>query len=238
MSRPARAIALLLFVAAPTRGEDLAALLATATQASRPSMPVRGVGRLVTTSADGTVTHRIAIAQRPSGDLYIEVQSPGFRALLPATGKALLASGSAPAPFAADAALAGSEFSREDLQPFDAARFGSPTIVDRSDEEATVQLDPRDSQYSLEVITFDRQKLVPIKAMTYKDTLNNLLKMRRDNAHVQVGGRWLPTEVTIENFPLKATSTLTLAWTAGDDQPALFDPATFATAPALLDQAP
>lgn len=237
MSRSACAVALLFATAAPARGEDLAALLAAATSAARPTAPVRGSGELVTASADGTTRHRVAVAQRPSGDLYIEVQSPGLRALLPTDGPALLAAGSAPAPFPVDGALAGSEFSREDLQPFDAAHFASPTIVDRGDDDVTVQLDPRGSQYSLEVVTFDREKHVPIKVMTYKDTLNNLLKMRREGAHVQVGGRWLPTEITIENFPMKATSTLTLTWATSDDQPARFDPKTFATAPPLLDPA-
>jgi hypothetical protein len=162
------------------------------------------------------------------------VQSPRVRALLPASGGALLAAGPDPAPFPIDGALAGSEFSREDLQPFDAARFGSPTIVDRSAEDTTVSFDPHDSQYSLEVITFDREKRVPVKVMSYKDTLNNLLKMRRDRAHVRVGGCWLPTEIAIENFPLKATSTLTLTWTTIADQAMRFDPETFATAPPLL----
>jgi len=235
MSRPASVVAILLaVVAAPARGEDLAALLAAATSAARPSTTVRGEGELVSVSPEGTVRHRIAIAQRPAGDLYVEVQSPVARALLPTSGAALLAAGAAPAPFPADAALAASEFSREDLQPFDAGRFGSPTIVDRGADDTTVSLDPRDSQYSLQVITFDREKRVPIKVMSYKDTLSNLLKMRRESGHVLVGGRWLPTEITIENFPLKTTSTLTLQWTTVDEQAARFDPKTFASAPPLL----
>jgi hypothetical protein len=224
----------LVATAAPARGEDLAAFLAAASSAARPSTTVRGDGELVTSTPEGTVRHRVAIVQRPAGDLYVEVQSPRVRALLPATGAGWLAAGSSPAPFPADQALAGSEFSRDDLQPFDARRFGSPTIVDRSAEDLTVSLDPRDSQYSLAVLTFDREKRVPIKAMLYKDTLSNLLKMRRESQHVQVGGRWLPTEIAIENFPLKATSTLSLTWTAVGDESARFDPTTFASAPPLL----
>ena len=235
MSRPLCVVALLLVVpVAPARGEDLAAFLAGATGAARPSVIVRGAGELVTTSAEGTVRHRIAIEQRPAGDLYLEVGSPGARALLPPTGAALLAAGGSPVPFPLDAALVGSEFSREDLQPFDAGRFGSPTIVDRGEDDTTVSLDPRDSQYSLEVITFDRERRVPLKVMSYKDTLSNLLKMRRESGHVSVGGRWLPTEITIENFPLKSTSTMTLTWTAVDDQAPRFDPKAFASAPPLL----
>ena len=39
-----------------------------------------------------------------------------------------------------------------------------------SPAEATVSLDPHGSQYSLVVITFDREKQVPVKVMSYKDT--------------------------------------------------------------------
>ena len=97
-----------------------------------------------------------------------------------------------------------------------------------------MSLDPHDSQYSLVVVTFDREKQVPVKVMSYKDTLSHLLRMRRENGHQQVGGRWLPSEISIENFPLKVTSTLTLKWSAVDDQPARFDPKTFASVPALV----
>lgn len=237
MSRswPVAALTLLL-TALPARGEDLAALLAGATAAGRPSTAIRGDGELVTTSPEGTTKARIAVLQRPSGDLYFEVQPPEARALLLADGSAWIspAAGKPPAAFAADAPLASSEFSREDLQPFDASRYGSPTIVDRNPSQTTVQLDPHQSQYTLVVVTFDREKQVPTKVMSYKDTLSNLLRMRRERGHQQVGGRWLPTEIEIENFPLKVTSALTLKWSAVDDAAARFDPKTFATAPPLL----
>lgn len=227
MSRVAPCAALLLVVATMARGDDLATFLAAASDASKPRATIRGEGELVTVSPEATARQQIALVQRPSGDLYVELQPSGARALLPAGGDAVLspAKGTAPAPFALDAALAGSEFSREDLQPFNLARFGSPTIVDRNGGELTVSLDPRKpTQYSLEAITFDRDKRAPVKVMLYKDTLSNLLKMRRDSDLVQVGGRWLPGTVTMENFPMRTTSTLTLKWSEAADQPALFDP--------------
>jgi hypothetical protein len=215
-----------LVTASPVRGDDLAAFLTAAGEATKPSASIRATGELVTTSPDGTTTQQIAIVQRPSGDLYFALQPSGARALLPVNGAALLspASGQAAAPFGLDAALGGSEFSREDLTPFGLARFGSPTVVDRNDSEITVSLDPhKPSQYSLEVITFDRDKRAPVKVMVYKETLSNLLKMRRDSGFVQVAGRWLPTTVAMENFPLRTTSTLTLRWAEAPDNAALFD---------------
>ena len=208
------------------RGDDLGALLTAASAASKPSAPIRGTGELVTTSPELTTKQQITIVQRPNGDLYFELQPSGTRALLRVNGDALLspAAGKAAVPFALDAGLGGSELSREDLMPFSVARFGSPTVVDRNGTETTVSLDPRKpSQYSLEVITFDREKQAPVKVMVYKDTLSNLLKMRRDSGFVQVAGRWLPTTVTMENFSLRSTSTLTLTWAETADAPALFD---------------
>lgn len=240
MPRLSCTVALLFaLAAAPARGEDLAALLAGATAAARPSATVRGDGELVTASPDGTTRARVAVLQRPDGALYLEAQPPGARALLSADGRAWSAGpGAAPQPFANDAGFAGSEFTREDLEPFDAARYGSATIVDRNPSQTTVSLDPHASQYSLVVITFDREKQVPVKVMSYKDTLSHLLRMRRESGQQQIGGRWLPAEVTIENFPLKVTSTLTLKWTAVDADDARFDARTFATAPPLIPAPP
>lgn len=232
MSRSSRAVALLVaLVASAARGEDLATLLAAATSGARPTATVRGDGELVTTSPDGSTRQRIAVLQRANGDLAIEVQPGDVRALIPAAGPALIA---AVGPFAADAPLAGGELTREDLQPFDAARFSSPTIVDRGSAGTTVQLDPKDSQYTLVVVTFAPDTRVPVKVMSYKDTLSNLLRMRRERGHIQVAGRWLPTEVISENFPLKVTTTLTLQWKTAPDQAQWFDAKAFATAPALI----
>jgi len=230
MSRVLFGISLLCALAGMARADDLVAFLAAAGDAARPSAPIRADGELVTTSPEATTRQQIAIVQRPSGDLYLELRPSGARALLPASGAAVLspAAGTAAARFALDAPVAASEFSGEDLLPFSPARFGSPTIVDRNGGEVTVSLDPLEpSQYSLEVITFDRERRAPVRVMVYKETLNNLLKMRRDTDLVQVGGRWRPTTVTIENFPLRSSSTLSLRWSETPDQPALFDPKTW-----------
>ncbi len=227
MSRVSHCVVLVLFIAAAARGDDLASFLTAASDASKPMTTIRGEGELVVATPDATTKQQLVVMQRPNGDLYLELQPSGARALLPFSGDAVLAAakGSAAKPFALDAPLAGSEFSREDLQPFNLARFGSPTIVDRNASQLTVSLDPKKpTQYSLEAITFDRDKRAPVKVMLYKDTLSNLLKMRRDGEFVQIAGRWLPTTVAMENFPMRSTSTMTLKWSEVAEQPAVFDP--------------
>ncbi len=228
MRTPVVALALVLAAAAPAVREDLPTFLKYATAAARPNTPLRADGTLVTTSPDGTVRDQIAILRRPNGDVYLELRNTGARALLPGDGSTALlvpAGGKSGEPFALDASLDGSEFTREDLRPFNAEFYRSPTIVDRDDTEMTVSLTPAPSQYTLQVITFDRAKKVPLVVKNYKDTLSNLMKMRRSRGLTSAGGTWLPTEVTMENFPLRTTSTITLRWQPTEDAPALFDPA-------------
>ncbi len=90
----------------------------------------------------------------------------------------------------------------------------------------TSNLFPKQSQYSLVVMTFDREKKVPTKILYYQETLNNLVKMRRDGSHVFVGRRWVPTTITMQNLPLRTESRLELRWTQSPPvPPELFQPA-------------
>ena len=52
--------------------------------------------------------------------------------------------------------------------------------------------------------------------------------MRRAHGFTSASGTWLPGEIIMENFPMRATSTMTLQWKPTDDVPALFDPAALA----------
>jgi hypothetical protein len=208
--------------------EDLPAFLTAATAATHVGTAVRGDGELVTTSPDGSVRDQLAVLRQPNGDLYLELRRSGVRALLPAGGRGarlVPGAGKSSQPFAADASFGGSEFTREDLQSFNAADYRSPTIVDRGAEDITLSLTPLQSQYVLQVITFEREKKVPLVIKDYKDAISNLVKMRRDRGLGAVGGTWLPGEVSMENFPMRTTSTLTLRWRTTDDAAALFDPA-------------
>lgn len=229
MRTPVVVLAALLAALTPAAAEDLPTFLKAATAAARPNVPLRADGALVTTSPDGTARDQIAIVRRPNGDLYVELHGSGARALLLGDGsKALLvpASGKSAETFALDAPLGTSEFSGEDLRPFSADAYRSPSIVDRNGDELTVSLTPqRASQYALQVITFDGPKKVPVVVKNYKDTVSNLVKMRRTRGFTSLGGTFVPAEVTMENFPMRSTSTVTLQWKAVEDQPALFDPA-------------
>jgi outer membrane lipoprotein-sorting protein len=216
----------LLICAQAVAAEDLATLLATATAAARPRTTVRGDGELVTTSPDGVVRDQLAVVYRPNGDRYFELRRAGTRALLLGDGSAAFivpAAGKTRAPFAADAPFDGTELTREDLQPFNAGAYGSPTIADRSENDVTVSLTPHPSQYTLQVFTFDSAKHVPLVVKSYKDTVSNLVKMLRLGAYTSVDGSWMPGDMQMENFPLRVTNAVELHWRPTEDTPALFD---------------
>lgn len=226
------AVPIALFRADRAAPQDLASFLRTATEAARSAVPLRADGELVVVSAGQTMRDAVVVLLRPPGDLYLELRQAGVKALLIAGGtKAYIVrkGDAAPGLFAPDAPLAESDFTREDLQPFNATRYLSPSIVDTSAGQLTVQLDPEPSQYSLVVITFDREKAVPVKTLYYRDTTSNLVKMRRDGDHVAVAGRWLPGVIIMEHFQLRTQSTLRLAWREEPALPAaLFQPTALA----------
>ena len=217
---------LLVLAASPARAADLATFLAAASKASHPSAVVRADGELLHENPDRKTSERIVLFRSPDDDVYVELQKSGVRALIKADGSAFLRAGhdAAVKEIQADEALGGTNFTREDLEPFDVSRYGSPTIIDRSAQEVTVSLAPRRSQYSLVVITFDRERKAPTKALLYEETYSNLVKMERDEDQVQVAGSWLPQTVTMEHFKLRGTSTMKLKWREARDAPAgLFD---------------
>jgi hypothetical protein len=214
--------------AALAQVENLQPFLHAAEEATQVTVPLRGDGQFEVTSAEGMRRDHVVVILRPPTDTYIEIQKEGMKSLLLSEGwKAhRLAKGAAKAEdFPSDASFADSEFTREDLEPFHMSRYKDARISDQSGAELTVTLYPDKSQYSLVVVTFDREKKVPIKTLYYRDTLNNLVKMERNEGWVLVGRKWLPTTMSMETFKLKTRTTFTLHWSqAATFPPELFDP--------------
>lgn len=198
----------------------------------RVTAPLRADGELTVASPDGTQHSPLILLYRPGKngtDLYIELRRDGSKGLILSDGAQafqLRAGAGKAEPFPPDGALADSEFLREDLEPFHVKNRGDARISDESATRLTVSLVPKPSQYSLLVLTLDTERKVPIKTLYYRDTLNNLVKMRRDDGYVAVGQKWLPTAITMEDFKLRTQSTMTLTWSqAPTFVPELFDPA-------------
>jgi len=225
------AIAVLLVLSISTRTlaviDNLEKFLRTVEETTAVPSPLRADGQIEVVTAEGTKRAAVALIVRPPADSYIELQQTGPKAILLGQEQAYLlkdSSGKA-VEFAADASFADSDFTREDLEPFRLARYSAWRISDETGNEVTVTLYPKTSQYSLVVTTFDREKNVPLKTLYYRETLNNLEKMRRDNAYELIGRKWLPTTISMESFKLRTHSTFTLHWTQNPTfPPELFDP--------------
>jgi len=195
--------------------------------ATHVSVALRGDGQLETTAPGGSTRSAAVMIVRPPNDIYIELHSPAFKAVLLNQGSAYrVAPGSSKADnFAPDAMLGDSDFARADLQPFQLSRYSGWRISDENGSEVTVMLFPAGPPYSLEVITFDRDKRLPVKTLYYRDTLNNLVKIRRDSNFVLLGRKWMPRTIALETFKLHTQATLTLQWTQSPNfPPELFDP--------------
>jgi len=221
---------LMMLTAAAARAEveNLDQFLHGAEETAELAAALRGDGEFTVTSSTGTRRDQVVMLLRPVANTYVELREEGTKALLTGSGDQAyrFTKGAAKAePFPSEAAFADSDFTREDLEPFRMARYQGARISDETGAEVTVTLFPRTSQYSLVVITFDREKRVPMKILYYHETLNNLVKMRQDSGHVLVGRKWMPTTITMESFKLRTQSTFKLTWTQSPTFPAeLFDP--------------
>lgn len=223
------AILLLVMTAATARAEmeNLHQFLHNAETTAQLTAALRGDGTFEVTSGSGTRRDQVVTLLRPVAETYVELHHEGTKALIVGSGDQAyrLTKGASKAePFPPDATFADSDFTREDLEPFRMARYKDARISDETGSELTVTLFPGSSQYSLVVITFDREKQVPVKVLYYRDTLNNLVKMRRDESHVLVGRKWMPTSITLETFKLRTQTTFNLRWSQEPTfPPELFD---------------
>jgi hypothetical protein len=207
-----------IMVGAPAQAttETMLALLQQAEASARPRVPLRADGDLVVTvPGSPPARHQAILIQRENGDLYIELRDPSVKAVILDRGArsyVLPANTSKPRPFALDEQLLGSDFTCEDLQPFLESRYLSPQVVDSTPHQVTVSLVPRKSQYSLLVMTFEAEKKINTKTLYYTQTLNNLVKIRRVEDEVPVGGCWRPRRTSMEHLQLHTRSVLDLTW--------------------------
>ena len=216
---PRLSVSLLAAVLLPAAvaAQDLSSFLTEVTKATRPKTAVRAFGTVKTESPDGAVEDQIAVVYGPSGDLYLELRKDGTRALITGAGKdAFVVDGGkgSAAAFALDAPFDKTQFTREDLHPFDVANYKAPRISDKGPFDMTATVEGKPSHYELIVITFDLAKKVPTKTLYYQEKANNLVKMRLDGDFVSVGEAWLPGSVSMQHFQLRAKTAIALEWEA------------------------
>jgi hypothetical protein len=221
------AFLLLTATAAVAETVDIDDFLRGAEAAAQVAAPLRAEGQFEVVSPEATRRDEIALVMRPPADTFIELRREAVKAVLLRDGAFRVKGRASKAEsFPLDASLDDSDFTREDLEPFRVSHYKGALISDDSAAELMVMLWPTGSQYSLVVITFDRQKKVPLKIQYYRDTVSNLVKMQRDSGYVLVGDKWRPTTISMETFKLRTHTTLNVRWTLDTKLPAeFFNPA-------------
>jgi hypothetical protein len=218
--------------AADASVSDLAAFLQRAEKMSQLNRPLRADVRV--TRTDGSQDTAVVFADPARGSAFVAVESDGFRALAPLGWKQGKASikGGAVAPLGADEPLGALGLRAADLFPAWTQDYSTAFISDETPHEKTVTIyGTKEVPYSLFVVTFDKERMVPTLTKYYRERFNNLVRLRKDESYAMVGARPRPQKITITDYTDNTTTTYDVTWTEAGSFPAsLFDNATFATA--------
>jgi len=220
-------------VAASASTSDLAAFLE---RAEKMAVHNRAVRADIKISREGVAPESAVLIIDPASKRQLfAVKSSGWRSLLPlawADGKAVENRGGKTVRYGVDQPLAGTDFRAMEFFPFWTTDYSTAFISDDSRLEKTVTLYARESTpYKLFVLTFDKTKLVPNLIKYYRDSFNNLVRLRSDSDYVMVGSRPRPQKIVVQDFTENSRTTFELAWRLLDRVPAgLMDEGSFATA--------
>jgi hypothetical protein len=187
------------------------------------------------TRPDGSTDAAIVVVDPSRVSAFVAVKSQGFRALVPLAwkaGKAVARTGVAAAEQRADDVLGDIGLRATDLFPAWAQDYSTSFISDETAREKTVTIYGSDQiPYSLFVVTFDKERLVPTMLKYYRDRLNNLVRLRQDADHEMVGARPRPRKITVTDYVENTTYSFELEWKELASAPAaLFDEIGFASA--------
>jgi len=212
---------------------DLSAFLERAHRMAGFPGPVRADIRI---EKDGEQVDRAVLIVDPAaGKEFFAMQSAGWRALLPlswGTGKAAISKDAKATAMGVDDPLPKTALRPFEFFPFWQTDYSTAFISDSNRMEKTITLyAPPKTPYTLFVITFDKEKIVPLAIKYYKDNMNTLVRLRRDTDHIMVGSRPRPQSIEIRDFTDNSTTVLSLVWRTLDNvPPGVTDDAAFATA--------
>jgi hypothetical protein len=226
------AVALLCAGGALAGVSDLAAFLQRAEKMAQINRTLRADVRM--TRGDGSQDTAVILTDPARGAAFVAVKSDGFRALAPLDWKNGKAStkGGAVTTLGADDPLGALGLRVADLFPAWTHDYSTAFISDETPQEKTVTIyGTKEIPYSLFVITFDKERLVPVLTKYYRERLNNLVRLRKDESYAMVGARPRPQKITITDYEDNFTTTYDVTWSEVEALPApLFDDAGFATA--------
>ena len=172
--------------------------------------------------ADGTTRTAVLVVDPSSGGtLTFTEQATGRKSVTPLSwkdGTVVEKTGAAEHKLGADDPLAGSDLRGLDFFPFWKTDYSGAQTSDENTLERTVSLyAAKGRPYTLYVISFDKTKLVPRMIKYYKDSFNNLVRIRTDKDFVMVGSRPRPTQMLVRDFATGSIRTYEFKWSLVDD---------------------
>lgn len=222
--------------AAGAEESPLGHMLATIARQKSAVTPLKAVGSIEIGAATAHTTDQITIVAGV-GDappMLVALENARARVLVDADRKLHVAVNGDVAAATPATPLAETRLTIEDLLPFDPARCMGVHVVDDLPEAMTLRCDPKAgaaTQYSLTVWKFDRERGVPLQVLFYKKTLSNLVKRMKADDYVQIGEKWRPRRIVVQDFEIGAKDVLELEWQgAAAVDGKLFDAKSFAEA--------
>lgn len=208
-------LAVAALVAAPAHAGDLAAWLERAEKMGTVGDKVEA--DVTIKEVDGS-TRKARVTIDPAGDgkVTFEVPGTGWKSETPLAwknGTAVTKTGEAPKTFSVDEPIAGTDLRGIDFFPFWKTDYARAFTSDENTLEQTVTLyADKGRPYSLYVVTFDKTKLMPRTIKYYRDTFQNLVRVRTDKDWVMVGSRPLPTAFMIRDYGASTMRSYTFDW--------------------------
>jgi Outer membrane lipoprotein-sorting protein len=238
------ALAVLVIGAEVFADDTLAALLRAVGDASQPSNPLRAEGTIDSDGLRGKTQDRLVWIERAGSgagaplQVYVELANAKVRLLALGPADLRMAIDGRPSQAKPDQAVDSTSFTAEDALTFAPDRCAAMRLAELSGDRFSIVCEPKKppSQYSLMVYKFDREKAAMLQVLLYKGTMTNLVKMLRNDDFVQVGAKWRPQRVTMQDFKVRTKDVLSLRWQAAVNVPAeTFDPRQLTGASLLVD---
>jgi len=208
-------LASILAPARPARAVSLVELLSAVAIEARTPSTLRADMRIEHEGSPAVEAVLVARGRR----VYLETRT-GTRALL-SPGKVVIARRGHVVRAPVGMVLAGSDVLLEDLEPFGARSMPVAQVSDENPVGIVVTGAPAPpSVYALLVHTIDPERSVILQTKYYRDSISNLVKIRKDEDFTQVGGRWRPAAIGVESLRPPSSTRLVLVWREAPDLPA------------------
>lgn len=220
---PLAAIIACLTAHGPAQAGDLAAFLERAERMTAANEKVEA--DVTIRDSDGTESKaHIVLDPAGGGTMVFEQAATGWKSETPLAwkeGKAVTKTGAPSSKIGIDDPLGSTDLRGIDFFPFWKTDYSRALTSDENTLEQTVSLYADDGRpYALYVVTFDKAKLVPRMIKYYRDTFNNLVRIRTDKDWVMVGSRPRPTKMLIQDYATHSMRIYTFDWKLAGGAPA------------------